>query len=61
MGVRVLSRLTFDIYRGEFTVLFTERIQDRMMNTIEDLLTGKNLKGWRIDRHEFRNSLLISS
>ncbi|KAF9420274.1 hypothetical protein HW555_003495 [Spodoptera exigua] len=40
MGVPVLSDITFDIYRGEFTVLFAERIQDTMLNTMEDLLTG---------------------
>ncbi|KAF9803313.1 hypothetical protein SFRURICE_007159 [Spodoptera frugiperda] len=40
MGAPVLSNITFDIYRGEFTVLFAERIQETMLNTIEDLLTG---------------------
>ncbi|KOB69454.1 Uncharacterized protein OBRU01_16833 [Operophtera brumata] len=40
MGVPVLSNITLDIYRGDFTVLFAERMQQKMINTIEDLLTG---------------------
>lgn len=38
----MLSKITFDIYRGEFTILFSERIQEQMLNTIDDLLTGKD-------------------
>ncbi|RVE47782.1 hypothetical protein evm_007537 [Chilo suppressalis] len=40
LNVPILSNITMDIYRGEFTILFAERIQDRMIHTIEDLLTG---------------------
>ncbi|KAJ8736633.1 hypothetical protein PYW08_007289 [Mythimna loreyi] len=40
MGVPVLSNITFDIFRNEFSVLFAERVQQSMMDTVEDLITG---------------------
>ncbi|CAD0194554.1 unnamed protein product [Chrysodeixis includens] len=40
MNVPVLSKLTFDIYRGEFTMLLVDRSQELLMNTLDDLLTG---------------------
>ncbi|XP_028178554.1 ABC transporter A family member 4-like [Ostrinia furnacalis] len=40
MNAPVLSNITLDIYRGEFTILFAERIQEKMIISIEDLLTG---------------------
>nr|XP_049704612.1 ATP-binding cassette sub-family A member 17-like [Helicoverpa armigera] len=40
MGVPVLSNVTFDIYRGEYTILYTERVQELMIQTIDDLITG---------------------
>ncbi|XP_012551102.2 cholesterol transporter ABCA5 isoform X1 [Bombyx mori] len=40
MGIPVLSNVTMDLYRGEYSVLFAERIQHKMMLTLEDLLTG---------------------
>ncbi|XP_068626404.1 ATP-binding cassette sub-family A member 17-like [Battus philenor] len=40
MGNYVLSNLTFDIYRGEFTMLFADRVHQKMILTIEDLITG---------------------
>lgn len=40
MGIPVLSNVTMDLYRGEYSVLFAERIQQKMMLTLEDLLTG---------------------
>ncbi|KAJ0182774.1 hypothetical protein K1T71_002143 [Dendrolimus kikuchii] len=40
MGSPVLSNITLDIYRGEYTMLFSEKIQQKMLVTIEDLLTG---------------------
>ncbi|XP_053616877.1 ATP-binding cassette sub-family A member 17-like [Plodia interpunctella] len=40
MNVKVLDNVTLDIYRGEYTMLFAERIQARMVNTCEDLVTG---------------------
>ncbi|XP_013188642.2 ABC transporter A family member 4-like [Amyelois transitella] len=40
MNVQVLKNVTLDIYRGEFTMLFAERIQAKMVNTCEDLITG---------------------
>ncbi|CAG9796919.1 unnamed protein product [Diatraea saccharalis] len=40
MNVPILSDVTLDIYRGEFTILFAQRIQEKMIVTIEDLLTG---------------------
>ncbi|XP_072947156.1 ATP-binding cassette sub-family A member 17-like [Epargyreus clarus] len=40
MGDTVLNNVTFDIYRGEFTMLYAEQVQQRMIITVEDLLTG---------------------
>ncbi|XP_064072922.1 ATP-binding cassette sub-family A member 17-like [Vanessa tameamea] len=40
MGGQVLSDITLDIYRNEFTMLYSEPIQAQMITTIEDLLTG---------------------
>ncbi|XP_059058370.1 ATP-binding cassette sub-family A member 17-like [Achroia grisella] len=40
MNVPVLKKITLDIYRGEFTILMSERVEEKMLNTIEDLLTG---------------------
>lgn len=40
MNVPVLKDITIHIYRGEFTMLFSERVQEGMMNIIEDLLLG---------------------
>ncbi|XP_050362505.1 ABC-type organic anion transporter ABCA8-like [Nymphalis io] len=40
MGGQVLSDITLDIYRNEFTILYSEPIQSKMITTIEDLLTG---------------------
>ncbi|CAK1601646.1 unnamed protein product [Parnassius mnemosyne] len=40
MGTLVLSDVTFDIYRGEFTMIFANRIHRKMIITIEDLLSG---------------------
>ncbi|KAJ8735281.1 hypothetical protein PYW07_006901 [Mythimna separata] len=40
MGVPVLNNITFDIYRNEFSTLFAEKVQQTMMDTLEDLLTG---------------------
>lgn len=36
----LLKKVTFEIYRGEYTILFAERVQEKMMITIEDLLCG---------------------
>ncbi|XP_069364004.1 ATP-binding cassette sub-family A member 17-like [Maniola hyperantus] len=36
----VLSNVTLDIYRGEFTTLYSEPVQENTILTIEDLLTG---------------------
>ncbi|XP_026319552.1 ABC transporter A family member 3-like [Hyposmocoma kahamanoa] len=36
----LLQKVSFEIYRGEYTILFTERAQEKMMSTIEDLLCG---------------------
>lgn len=36
----VLSNVTMDIYRGEFTMLYSERIQEDTILAMEDLLTG---------------------
>ncbi|KAG6463098.1 hypothetical protein O3G_MSEX013666 [Manduca sexta] len=40
MGVSVLKNITMDVYRGEFTLLFAERIQEKMVVSLEDLFTG---------------------
>ncbi|XP_039755169.1 uncharacterized protein LOC120630088 [Pararge aegeria] len=40
MGGPVLSNVTLDIYRGEFTMLYSEPIQQNTILAIEDLLTG---------------------
>ncbi|CAH2102941.1 unnamed protein product [Euphydryas editha] len=40
MGGQVLSDITLDVYRNEFTMLYSEPIQTKMITTIEDLLTG---------------------
>ncbi|KAL0851540.1 hypothetical protein ABMA28_007329 [Loxostege sticticalis] len=40
MNDQVLRDITLDIYRGEFTMLFAERIQEKMSICIENLLTG---------------------
>ncbi|XP_061708226.1 ABC transporter A family member 5-like [Cydia pomonella] len=43
MGVGVLRRVTLDVYRGEYTTFFAEKIQERMLQRIEDLITGLTL------------------
>ncbi|XP_061385750.1 ATP-binding cassette sub-family A member 17-like [Danaus plexippus] len=40
MGNSMLSNITLDIYRGEFTILYSEFIQSKMIQTLEDLLMG---------------------
>ncbi|CAG9581060.1 unnamed protein product [Danaus chrysippus] len=40
MGNSLLSNITLDIYRGEFTMLYSEFIQSKMIQTMEDLLMG---------------------
>ncbi|XP_049878156.1 retinal-specific phospholipid-transporting ATPase ABCA4-like [Pectinophora gossypiella] len=40
MAVPVLHNVTFDIYRGEFTLVLSERIQEKTICAMEDLLTG---------------------
>lgn len=41
MGAPVLKNITLDIYRGEYTMFFAERIQERILLAMEDLITGK--------------------
>ncbi|CAB3240181.1 unnamed protein product [Arctia plantaginis] len=50
MRVPVLHNLTFDIYRGEYTVMFAQKIQEKMIDTLDDVLTGLALP----DRGEIR-------
>ncbi|CAK1544413.1 unnamed protein product [Leptosia nina] len=40
MNRPVVTNVTLDIYRGEFTMMYAERIQTKMMTAIEDLLIG---------------------
>ncbi|CAH0724551.1 unnamed protein product, partial [Brenthis ino] len=40
MGGTILKSITLDVYRCEFTMLYYEHIQAKMLTTIEDLLTG---------------------
>ncbi|XP_063357969.1 ABC transporter A family member 4-like, partial [Cydia amplana] len=43
MGIGILRRVTLDVYRGEYTLFFAEKIQERMLLRIEDLITGLTL------------------
>ncbi|XP_063549136.1 uncharacterized protein LOC134756238 [Cydia strobilella] len=43
MGIGIIRRVTLDVYRGEYTLFFAEKIQERMLNRIEDLITGLTL------------------
>ncbi|KPJ09458.1 ATP-binding cassette sub-family A member 8 [Papilio machaon] len=40
MGSVVLSNVTFDVYRGEFSMIIADRIQHKMIVTLTDLFTG---------------------
>ncbi|CAH3968524.1 unnamed protein product [Pieris brassicae] len=40
MDTPVVNNLTLDIYRGEYTMMYAERIQVKMLTSIEDLMTG---------------------
>ncbi|XP_075977961.1 ABC transporter A family member 5-like [Anticarsia gemmatalis] len=40
MGVSAVKNLTFDCYRGEYTIFFTEKIQEHTIDTVDDLITG---------------------
>ncbi|KAJ2940674.1 hypothetical protein O0L34_g14784 [Tuta absoluta] len=40
MEVQLLNQVSFDIYRGEFTSIFSERVQDQTITCVEDMLTG---------------------
>ncbi|XP_022126096.2 ABC transporter A family member 4 [Pieris rapae] len=39
----VVNNVTLDIYRGEYTMMYAERIQVKMLTAIEDLMTGLTL------------------
>ncbi|XP_063395629.1 ABC transporter A family member 4-like [Cydia fagiglandana] len=43
MGTAMLRRVTLDVYRGEYTLFFAEKIQERMLHRVEDLITGLTL------------------
>jgi hypothetical protein len=55
MTETVLKDVTLDIYRGEYTMLFAERIQENTINTIEDLLTG--LKTYKLKHNRKETNL----
>ncbi|KPJ00279.1 ATP-binding cassette sub-family A member 5 [Papilio xuthus] len=40
MGSVVLSNVTFDVYRGEFSMIIADRIHHKMIVTLTDLFTG---------------------
>ncbi|XP_063616236.1 ABC transporter A family member 4-like, partial [Cydia splendana] len=43
MGIGILRRVTLDVYRGEYTLFFAEKIQERMLHMVQDLITGLTL------------------
>lgn len=52
MGRVILKDITFDIYRGEYTILYAKSVHSETIITLENIITGKNKenylvrKGW---------------